>query len=204
MMTDSMPYRELLLGCGNRRTKDIGRAGHETWQNLTTLDIDRGCRPDRLFDLRTIRLRAVPEPVFIPETIILPFSENIFDEIHAYEVLEHCGAQGDHRLLLDQFSEFWRILKPGGLFFATVPDFRGLWAWGDPSHSRVINQGTLVFLNQQSYTEQVGKTSMSDYRRIYRADFQAIESGFTVAQEGDERGSFYFILQAVKPSRCVP
>jgi len=35
-------------------------------------------------------------------------------------VLEHIAAQGDFEHFFQQFSDFWRILKPDGLFCAAV------------------------------------------------------------------------------------
>jgi SAM-dependent methyltransferase len=171
--------RDLLIGCGSSRERRFSLNGRTEWGELTTLDNVSLHNPDVLHDLRD------------PE---LPFDTNEFDEIHAYEVLEHIGSQGDAELLFRQFSEYWRILKPDGLFCATCPSWRSIWAWGDPSHSRIISSATLVFLNQPEYTKQVGKTPMSDFRHIYKADFDA------VGLEEDEN-ALRFILRAVKPSR---
>ena len=169
--------RELLVGCGNHREKRIYSQGDSpVWYNLTTLDISADCKPDIVHDLNKLPL---------------PFDDNTFDEIHAYEVLEHCGRQGDYISFFALFSEFWRILKDKGKFIATVPDGQSEWVWGDPGHSRFINRGTLVFLSQEQYRIQIGKTSMTDYRSIYHADF-SIKSTFISGE------SFCFILEGLK------
>jgi SAM-dependent methyltransferase len=177
--TEQTEYRELLLGCGHTRDKRIVLDGPRAFQNLTTLDRNPLANPDIVRDL---------------EWDDLPFDENTFDEVHAYEILEHIGAQGDAWRLLHQFSDYWRVLKPGGLFCATAPDYRSVWAWGDPSHRRVVNEGTLIFLNQNEYEKQLGKTPMSDFRSIYRADFETVMATYSGQ-------SFCFALRAVKPSR---
>ncbi len=170
--------KELLIGCGNKRDKLFAQEGHEPkWHNLTTLDIDPRCGADVLHNL-----------VDFP----YPFESNSFDEIHAYEVLEHTGKQGDWVFFFTQFEEFWRILKPNGHFFATVPHWLGIWAWGDPGHTRIINEGTIVFLSQSEYEKQVGKTAMTDYRNHYKADF-SIEMS-----EKTEDMRFIFALKAIK------
>jgi SAM-dependent methyltransferase len=172
--------RELLLGCGSNRAKQIIYRGRSEWDALTTLDHNDDHKPDVVWDLNELPL---------------PFEDEAFDEIHAYEVLEHLGTQGDWRFFFNQWSDFWRILKPGGVFVGTCPSFDSPWAWGDPSHTRVISPESLIFLCQPAY-EQVGKTPMSDFRFVYRADFDLIHS--------QTRGHrFEFVLQAVKPSRIA-
>lgn len=170
---------ELLIGAGSTRDKRLFTSGKERWEDLITLDINPHHKPEVLWDLTRLPL---------------PFDDNQFDEIHAYEVLEHTGTQGDYRFFFAQFSEFWRILKPDGRLFGTCPYWRSVWAWGDPSHTRVIQKEQFVFLSQQEYKNQVGKTPMSDFRYIYEADFET-----EMAQETETQ--LLFALRAVKPSR---
>lgn len=152
--------RELLIGCGNSRAKAITFPEIPAeWESLTTLDIDPNCRPDVLHDLNVLPY---------------PFEADSFDEIHATEVLEHCGQQGDWRFFFAQFAELWRILKPGGYLIASCPMWDSPWAWSDPGHSRVISKHSLAFLSQEEYRQQVGKTHMTDYRAIYSADFETV------------------------------
>lgn len=167
---------ELLLGCGNNRDKKITFPEiPDEWTELVTLDIDESTNPDVIHDLN-----AFP----------YPFEDNTFDEIHAYEVLEHCGKQGDWRFFFNQFEELWRILKPGGYFCASVPMWDCEWAWGDPGHTRIITKGSLIFLSQKEY-KQLGKTAMTDYRPYYNADFDLIAKS-----ESDT--AFGFVIRAVK------
>lgn len=171
-------YRELLMGCGSRTAKDISLTGKESFHKLTRLDYNGDHKPDVVWDLRQ-------HP--------LPFEDNYFDEIHAYEVLEHLAQQGDYRFFFAEFSEYWRILKPGGHFFASVPDYRSKWAWGDPSHTRIIQSENLVFLDQDEYTRQIGVTTMSDFRFLYTAHFK-------VRYAHSDGEGFKFVLEAIKKS----
>jgi hypothetical protein len=171
---------ELLLGCGASRTKKL-HMGRDQWSRLVTLDINGDHKPDVVHDIASLPL---------------PFEPDTFDEIHAYEVMEHVGQQGDWRFYFDQWADLWRILKPGGHFFGTSPAITSRWAWGDPGHTRVLSAETITYLHQPTYDKQIGTTAMTDYRFCYRADFEPIH----LSEDG---GSFVYILQAVKPSRCA-
>lgn len=168
--------KELLIGCGSNLKKKLYEPGNEKWNNLTTLDINADHKPDVVWDLCSFPL---------------PFSDNTFSEIHAYEVLEHTGSQGDYKFFFSQFSEFHRILVPNGKIYATVPAPSSPWAFGDPSHTRLFCKEWLIFLSQDTYKQQVGVTSISDFRNIYKADFE-----ICVAEERSD--TLYFIIEAIK------
>jgi SAM-dependent methyltransferase len=173
--------KTLLLGCGNSRVKRMDAAGEpvsraDDWGELVTADHDPGCGADVLHDF---------------DVKPWPFADGEFDEVHAYEVLEHLGQQGDARAFFADFSEMWRILKPGGHLVASVPRWDRMWAWGDPSHRRVINEGTLVFLDQRQYAAQVGKTPMTDFRWLWKGDFRLVAGRETADQ-------LWFVLRAIK------
>lgn len=170
--TNPIRGNELLLGCGNNKEKQVALKGSDKWTDLVTLDIDPDCEPDVVWDLAHIPL---------------PFEDETFQEIHAYEVLEHLGQQGDWRRFFAEFTEYHRILKPGGVFIASVPCWDSIWAWGDPGHTRVISEGTVHFLDQDSYKD-IGANPMTDYRHVYKADFKIEYAG-----EKDER--FVFVLR---------
>ena len=168
---------ELLLGAGNNTKKKItfDQVPSE-WTEMITLDIDPTTNPGVCHDLNNLPL---------------PFDDDMFDEIHAYEVLEHTGKQGDWMFFFNQFYEFWRILKPGGFMIGTCPMWDSPWAWGDPGHTRIISKEVLTFLSKEAYAEQVGKTAMTDYRGWWKGDFELF-----AAQE--EKDTFGFVLKAIK------
>lgn len=146
--------KALMLGSGfttaKRSLEPIGVVLDEP--EWTTLDINPECNPDILFDLEGIEYGDK-----------LPFPDNAFDELHAYQVLEHFGELGDHKGLFSTFREFWRILKPGGSFYGDTPDIHSKWLFGDPGHRRVVSECTLSFLTRRAY-EELGKTTSTDYR----------------------------------------
>ena len=202
-------YRELLIGCGHSREKRLSAPGTPSeFKNLLTLDFNEACRPDFVGDLNMWTWQVLHASKAADEAKVTRPSEygpgssfvsDSFDEIHAYEVLEHLGRQGDFVNFFACFSEIWRLLRGGGYLIGTCPSRFSGWLWGDPGHTRAITPECFTFLDQNEYARQLDTarpSSMSDYRNIYKADFKTV-------QTATNRDQFLFILQAVKPSRWV-
>jgi len=151
----------LLMGSGSSRAKRIHTGEGFEWE------------PDVLLVRADYMERHKPDVVADFGQHPLPFVDESFDQIHAYEILEHLGSQGDWKFFFAEFTEYWRILKPLGLMFIMVPAHDSFWAWGDPSHTRVLNAGTFSFLAQACY-EEVGKTARSDFRDVWKHNFEII------------------------------
>lgn len=173
--------KELLLGSGRRKHKLLKVAKEDGFEfnDVTTVDINSEVHPDIVMDLSSTKWWL---------------DSDTYDEVHAYDILEHIGVQGDWATFFGQFSEIWRVLKPGGHLLAIVPMWNSLWAWGDPGHTRVISNASLSFLSQNHYSAQIGVSPMTDYRHIYKADFEPVWH-----MEDGER--FLFVRKAIKPAR---
>ena len=159
---------ELLIGAGVSREKKMYLLEKE-WTDLTTLDLKDA---DICHDL---------------DVMPYPIEDGSFDEIHAYEVLEHCGTQGDVEFFFGQFNEFYRILKEKGVMYISVPNYNAIWAFGDPGHRRVLPHTVFSYLMRDWY-DQVGKTSCSDYRPLINGYWQGLE-----LKEDQDR--IYLVLQ---------
>jgi len=166
-----------MLGCGHSPLVSIISPGETRDANRewVTLDMNEDCNPDHLFNLE--RIDSGKD---------LPCSG--FDEIHAYEVMEHFGRQGNFKGLFNAFNAIWRALVPGGVFFASSPRWSSEWAWGDPGHTRIVGLEQITYVCKGSY-DQLSDTPMTDYRRFVDPHWWELEWSTT-----DEH-RYYYILR---------
>lgn len=170
--------RYLLAGCGNARDKRVQcpeSPALNFGSDLVRWDGDPDCNPDVLHDM---------------EVFPYPFADEEFDEIHAYECLEHCGTQGDAKFFFGQFAEFYRILKPGGVMALSVPMWNHYIAFSVPDHKRVLPAEIFGFLDQDYYLN-VGRPGYGDYRKLLgKTDFKPLGK-----QEVPSMGSVFVVMR---------
>jgi len=149
----------LLIGAGNSRVKKVFKKGSPDWTgDLVTMDMDPNCDPTLIWDL---------------ETRPFPFPDGHFDEIAAYDVLEHIGRQGDWRGWFDEMAEYHRLLKPGGVFGIIVPVAQD--ALADPGHTRFFHKNHFGFLCQGFYAENLDLGApVTDYRWYWKLNYEII------------------------------
>lgn len=191
----------LVLGCGNSRDQRLKVASKEdlehlgpkfddNFEDVWTIDMDPAAKPRLTWDLTSHIVMPGGEI-----KLNWPVPSGYFDELHAYEVLEHLTDQGDYKMFFALWRKIWEVLKPGGLVCATTPWWQSIWVWQDPGHKMCYSHALLTYLNQDQYEEQVGVTSMTDYRKFWPKPYS-----FTVRvsrQYGDDpiHAGFQFVLQ---------
>ena len=86
----------------------------------------------------------------------LPFSDSHFDSISAYDFLEHIprtatiNGQGIFPFI-HVMNEVYRVLKPGGIFYAITPGYPRVEAFSDPTHVNFITNKTHTYFTSPKY-----------------------------------------------------
>lgn len=119
------PRRHLDLGCGTKPRNPYGCS------ELYGVDIRDGLSAPGVVRIVAANLCTAP----------IPFADGYFDSVSAYDFLEHIprvtlgGIEGGSRFpFIDLMNEAWRVLKPGGLFYAVFPAYPHALAFADPTH----------------------------------------------------------------------
>lgn len=92
------------------------------------------------------------ENLFVSDIILdgIPCDSNYFDYVTAYDFLEHIPRLlyiDGKRLnpFINAMNEIWRVLKPGGIFYAVTPSFPHPESFQDPTHVNFISEQTYKY-----------------------------------------------------------
>jgi len=115
------------------------------------------------------------------------FEDNIFLELYASHVLEHFDYANELGLVLD---EWFRVLKPGGRIYISVPDLDVL--------ARLMLERDKLDINQRFHIMRMifgGQTDEYDYHKV-GLNFEFLcsflkKAGFTGIQKVDEFRIFH-------------
>ncbi len=124
--------RHLDLGCGLRPRNPYGRKA------LFGVDL-RQLDSTAQFEFAAANLSFEP----------IPFMADMFGSVSAFDFIEHIprvlnGEQANTTCFpfVGLMDEIWRVLAPGGLFYALTPCYPSREAFQDPTHVNIITEHT--------------------------------------------------------------
>lgn len=97
----------------------------------------------------------------------LPFENETFDCVSAYDVLEHLSREAPNNLFIYYMNELHRVLRPGGTAVFVFPSFPHRDAFSDPTHVNFItSQSVDFFTNNQIRTTRPYEGILTNYSVI--------------------------------------
>ena len=137
--------RHLDLGCGATPRNPYGCT------ELFGVDIAPGPAQPGM-QLRTANVALDP----------IPFDDDHFDGVSAYDFLEHVprvlprpDGQGLRFPFVELMNEVWRVLKPGGRFYASTPAVPHEAAFQDPTHVNILTRDTHHYFTRPMFTARM-------------------------------------------------
>lgn len=148
---------QIVTGPAAGRVEDPRTTKPHSTKDVMTRHLDLGCGKvprnpyarDELFGIDLSGTEAGPIRRANLALEPIPFPADHFDSVSAYDFLEHVPrilpttqSQGTRFPFVELMNEVWRVLSPGGLFYALTPAYPGEAAFVDPTHVNIITAGT--------------------------------------------------------------
>lgn len=165
--------RHLDLGCGSRPRNPYRR--HE----LHGVDIAAQEVPG-VREIRRANLAVEP----------IPYGDASFDSVSAYEFLEHVprvltGADGRSTRFpfVELMNEVWRVLKPGGLLYASTPCYPHPHVFQDPTHVNFLTIASHTYFTRPELAARMyGFVGDFEVVRVIRyspsVDYEPVRGGW--------------------------
>ena len=83
----------------------------------------------------------------------IPFASDYFDSVSAYDFLEHVprvavGEMATRFPFIELMNEVWRVLRPEGRFYASMPAYPHAAAFQDPTHVNILTRQTHIYFTR--------------------------------------------------------
>ncbi len=147
------------------------------WENKRILDLgcgDQFIRPS--LEKRKVNYDSLEYDDVDFETDKFPFKNNCFDVVISLAVIEHISN-------LDNYlNETLRVLKPGGIFYLSTPNFKYCYKtfYDDPTHVKPFTENSLEIALELGGFENIslfpGARNKLDW--FYRGKFKYIKCAF--------------------------
>jgi ubiquinone/menaquinone biosynthesis C-methylase UbiE len=110
-------------------------------------------RCSKLFTLDISNSRNYENHYVIKKGESLPFSDNFFDSVSAYDVLEHLSREmrNNQNEFIYYMNEICRVLKPGGFAVFVFPSIPNSEVFSDPTHVNFITKNTINYFLGNNY-----------------------------------------------------
>lgn len=166
--------RHLDLGCGKFPRNPYSRA------ELCGVDL-RPLPPSEDFDYRVANLVLDP----------IPYDDDSFASVSAYDFIEHVprvllAVDGRNTVFpfIRLMDEIWRVLQPGGKFYAVTPAFPHPEAFTDPTHVNFITEDThAYFCGDKPMARMYG---FAGQFRVLRTDWVRIHQAYHADERSPE------------------
>jgi len=164
--------RHLDLGCGARP--------HNPYRSGELHGVDIAAPPEGLaIEFRQANLSLQP----------IPWPDSHFGSVSAYDFIEHvprilptADGRGTRFPFIELMNEVWRVLAPGGLFYASTPAYPHAAAFQDPTHVNIITIEThKYFTRPETLGRMYGFVGDFEVRRVVRvrpqSEYEPVDPG---------------------------
>ena len=169
----ALPDRHLDLGCGKFPRNPYSRG------QLCGVDIRR-LSEHPTFDYRVANLVIDP----------IPYDDDSFGSVSAFDFIEHiprilptADGRDTYFPFIRLMDEVWRVLAPGGKFYALTPAYPHSEAFVDPTHVNIITSNThKYFCSDSPLARMYGfKGQFTAIRTIWVYRAEAFEASKAIA-----------------------
>lgn len=187
----------LQLDAKSKKVKKSKKRTKKAKQNVLVLGCNqRPVKPTKAYNVVNVDIcdYGMPEKITVHdlEEVPWPFEDNTFDQVVAYDILEHIHTSKfvDGKVqypCIEMINEIWRVLKLGGECEVMVPSTDGRGAAQDPTHVSFWNENSFLYyaIVPKDPTDPESPPVSHPWRKIYPHMIKAAFEVYTETQMAD-------------------